>query len=222
MIEYHFILAEGGTFTFQVDPDQPPQPSARHAEWARLGFHQCGLCPLRESTHPCCPAAVAVEAIAQRFASLVSYQAARVVIRTADREYARDCDVQTGLRSLLGLVMANSECPVLAHFRGLARFHLPFANLEETVFRTVSAYLLKQHFAHREGGVTDWDLTHLTRFYEQLQEVNRAFHHRLLNASTQDANLNALVSLNYMAMGVTFSLEDQLLELRRLFPPPTA
>ena len=129
-------------------------------------------------------------------------------------------DAQTGLRALFGLVMATSGCPILARLKGLARTHLPFSTMEETIFRTVGAYLIQQFLIHKKGGEPDWELKGLNLLYEQLQEVNRCFKARIDAASEQDANMNALGSLIYLAMGVSFSLEAQLQEIQHLTISP--
>jgi hypothetical protein len=94
---------------------------------------------------------------------------------------------------------------------------LPFSNLEETLFRTAGAYLIKQYFVYKEGGVPDLELSGLDHLYQQLQIVNRCFKGRLDTAFAKDSNLNAIGSLLYVAVGVSYSLEDNLLELKSRF-----
>ena len=220
-LQYKFTYDDGSTHSFDVDMDRvhhPPAPGSTHAPWTGLGFSQCKNCPLQESSTPRCPAAVDVEAIASRFASALAHTTAHVEVITKERTYTRRCDVQTALRSLLGVVMATSGCPILSELRGLARYHLPFATIEETLFRTTSAYLLRQYFIHKEGvRQPDWDLKGLNHFYNELQTVNRCFKLRLDAASDNDANLNAISSLAYLSMAVSFSIDDELLQLRGQF-----
>jgi hypothetical protein len=224
MITYSFALKDGRNFAFQVDPRRAHGTIAEAASrpaWTRLEFHQCANCPLGASTHPCCPVAVDTEEIALKFRDVPSYERVCVTVETPERTYSKECDAQTGLRSLLGLVMASSACPILGQLEGLARYHLPFASLEETVFRTTGAYLLRQYFLFKGGGTPDLELRGLHDLYAELNIVNRCFQSRLAHASSQDANLNAVGSLLYLAMGVSLSLEDQLEELRRGFGAQT-
>jgi hypothetical protein len=217
MIEYVFKPAEGETFNFKVDTSRAARTSTGQATtgWTALDFHKCTNCPLNSKEHPHCPAAVDVEEIVARFKSDLSYGKVMVEVRTASRTYSQLTDMQTALRSLMGLVMATSGCPILARFRGLAKLHLPFASLEETLFRTTGAYMLRQYFVLKEGGTPDFELRGLERLYEDLQTVNRCFKRRVDSASDRDANMNAIGSLIYVAMGVSFSLEDQLVEIRQ-------
>jgi len=167
-----------------------------------------------------CPAALDAKKITETFRAMLSYVEVTLEVRTPERTYSKRCDAQTGLRALFGLVMATSGCPILSRLKGLARTHLPFSTMEETIFRTVGAYLIQQFLVHKNGGEPDWELKGLNLLYEQLQEVNRCFKGRIDAASVQDANMNALGSLVYLAMGVSFSLEAQLQEIQHLAISP--
>jgi hypothetical protein len=222
MVTYRFILSENQVIQITVDrqrrPDAPPTDMP-HADWTRLPFHQCDHCPLPCSDWAYCPAALDLEQIVAQFGDLLSFDRARVEVIAPERTYLKECDLQTALRLLLGLVMATSPCPVLSQFRGLAASHLPFATLEETLFRTAGAYLLKQYFLHQAGKPADMDLKGLDAFYQELQRVNRCFKRRLDSAAAKDANLNAIGSLLYISMVVSCSIEEQLTELRETFCP---
>jgi len=217
MIEYHITLKEGRVFQFQVDLARKIQPRAAssHSGWTQLEFNKCSNCPLNREQHSHCPAAVDVEQIVATFRDVISYEEVTVEVRTPMRTYSQATDMQTTLRSLLGLVMATSGCPILSRLKGLAQLHLPFASLQETLFRTTGAYLLRQYFALKEGAAPDLELKGLGQLYGDLQTVNRCFKKRVDAASEQDANMNAIGSLVFVAMGVSYSLEDQLAEIRQ-------
>lgn len=222
VIVYVFTMADGRAFRFEIRPDRPSTShpvGLSEAEWTLLSFQRCPGCPLAEAQHRHCPAALDVQAIAATFRDLVSYEMTRVEVTTPERTSVKHCDVQTGLRALMGLVMATSGCPVLSKLKGLAHFHLPFATVEETTFRTVSLYLLRQYFVHRDGGIPDLALRGLLEYYEQLQDLDRAFGNRLRSASARDANLNAINSLFFLAAAVAMSLDEQLETLRTTLLP---
>ena len=217
MIEYTITLDYGRTFRFKVDPERTANPRASRIpppEWTKLEFNQCSNCPLKPETSPHCPVAVDVVQIIAAFKSILSYENVNVTVTTADRTYSKRTDAQTGLRSYLGLVMATSACPYFSRLKGLARFHLPFATMEETIFRTTGAYLIQQYFVLKDGGTPDLELRGLKEFYDELQTVNRCFKLRVDAASELDANMNATASLVYLAMGVSYSLDDKLGEMR--------
>ena len=113
--------------------------------------------------------------------------------------------------------MATSACPHTAHFRPMARFHLPLASKEETLYRATSMYLLAQYFAYRDGENPDLDLSGLARIYANLEIVNRAMARRLRSASEQDAAVNAVVILDVLAKTLPHSIVDNLVGMRQLF-----
>jgi hypothetical protein len=223
MVSYEFTLADGRVHRFVVDQDdgEAPPDSAELPAWTRLGFHQCGNCPLHPDRSPRCPVAVDVFRITERFADMLSYERVHVQVTRGARSYDIDCDVQTGLGSLLGLVMASSGCPILSQLRGLTHFHLPFAEFEETLFRTVGLYLLRQYFVAQDGGQPDFELAGLARLYEDLQEVNRSFKRRIEGASPRDASINAVTLLFSVSALVSMSVEGGLGQLRKLLEGTT-
>ena len=220
MIQYDFQLDNGASFKFEIDllrTGTTTLSKAAASAWTRLEFNQCSNCPLRPAEHSHCPVAVDVEKIVHQFKSLFSYEQALVQVTTPERVYSKRCDVQSGLRSLLGLVMSTSACPILSRLRGLAHYHLPFASPAETLFRTAGTYLLQQYFVFKAGGKPDLELRGLNELYDQLMIVNRCFKDRIDAASEKDANMNAIGQLFFLAMTVADSLEDQLVELKPLF-----
>jgi hypothetical protein len=222
MVEYEFTLADGRVHRFVVGAEDERPSTSELPAWTMLDFHQCSNCPLSTAQSPRCPAAVDVFRIAERFADKLSYERVHVKVARGARSYEIDCDVQTGLGSLLGLVMASSACPILGQLRGLARFHLPFAEFEETLFRTVGLYLLRQYFVAKDGGVPDFALQGLARLYDDLQEVNRAFKRRIEDVSARDASINAVTLLFSLSALVALSLDSGLEQLRQMAGMGTA
>jgi hypothetical protein len=101
----------------------------------------------------------------------------------------------------------------------MARFHLPFATREETVFRAASAYLLAQYFLKRHGVEADLDLKGLREIYGLIHQVNKGLAERLRTIPAGDAHLNALVLLDLFAHALPFSIEENLAEIEHLFEP---
>lgn len=222
-VEYKFIFQTLAPMRFQIQLDRPPTTSEQlgepHADWTRLGIHQCSVCPLKSAHSPFCPAALDLEQVVEQFKSISAYEAVRVEVVTPQRTYVRQCDVQTGLRSLVGLVMSTSQCPWFQQLRALAQTHLPFSNLEETLFRVVGAYLAQQYFVAKQGGTPDFELRQLEELYRGLSKANEAFKRRLEFASIQDANVNAVCALSIMSHGVSFFLSEQLQQLQSQLAP---
>lgn len=220
MIEYRFLFEGMAPLRFQVQLDRAePTPSSAgpHSDWTRLCTHQCPGCTLKPSAHAYCPTAVDLEPIIEQFKGVFSYQTVTVEVVTPQRNYSKTCDVQTGLRSLIGLIMSTSRCPWYSQLRGLAQSHLPFANMEETLFRVTGAYLMQQYFEARSGGKADLLLKDLEQLYQGLWQANQSFKERLQLASTNDANINAIGALSMISQGVSFSLQEDLSRIQEHF-----
>ena len=150
-IKYRFVLPDGSeqVYDLQLDKEnlelQGNTPGSTPS-WVNLDFFQCPNCPLSTKTYPHCPLALNLVNIIKGFDSLVSYEKIHVEIITKERVVSTDTTAQNGISSLMGLVIAGSGCPHTAFFKPMARFHLPFANEEETIYRATSSYLLAQYF----------------------------------------------------------------------------
>lgn len=220
IVEYTFTLSDGSRHSYRVNIERPPaqaDPAHPPAPWTALGFHQCANCPLNPAVHSHCPVALDLEDIANHFRDVHSLEAVTVEVKTPDRTYVKYCDVQTGLRGLLGLIMASSACPITSQLKVLTHYHLPFANAEETLFRAVAAYLLQQYFIRKAGGEPDMRLTGLQRLYGELQQVNAGFKERLDAASENEANIAAINALNFLSTSVAHSLDSALSRLKARF-----
>jgi hypothetical protein len=214
-ISYKFEFESGDCFDFEV-PTRGWAESAVTAgqvppDWTRLEVNQCAVCPLSSPEHKYCPAAVDLSAVAAKFAAVASFTRARITVVVGHRTFISDCDMNTGLRSLFGLCMALSGCPIAGRMRPLALRHLPFASVEETMTRVVGAYLMKQYFIAGSGGEPDWELKNLRALYESLEDVNQSLMARLRKASGSDSNLNAMLGFVSFAQLYTAGL-DELLE----------
>jgi hypothetical protein len=218
-VRYTMLLADGSEHEFVVDTQRTTRglPVLENAPaWAALEFHRCPDCPYDDSA-PLCPTAADLVPVVEPFHTMVSFDRAHVIVDSPERTIVKDVDVQTALRSLLGLVMATSACPVLFELRALAENHLPFATPREATYRVAANHLLKQYFRARRGEAPDLALDDLRALYAVLQRLNSALVDRLRTAAKSDANLNALVLLFSEAALVEASLDDDLRALERLF-----
>ena len=216
MYDYTLTLDDGRAVHFKVDPERKASdPGAQpHPAWTQLEYHQCPNCPLSRTEHRYCPAALDIEEIVSAFGNVVSHHEVKVEVRTAERTYLKQTDAQGALRSLMGLCLATGGCPILSRLKGPARMHVPFASVEETLFRMAGAYLIGQYLESRQSGQPDWNLEGLTQLYAELEIVNTALKGRLDAAAAKDANINAVVMLMNVSILVALSLDQQLDELR--------
>ncbi len=210
IIKFDLLLDER-TLAF-IPGERPGLP-----DWALLGYHQCAICPLDERKHQYCPVAANFSCISEKFTTFNSHDRVSVVVLVEERTYQKDTTAQMGLSPLLGIVMATSGCPIMDQLKPMVRFHLPFASLDETIFRMVSMHLVAQYLRKEAGRSADWSLNGLTRIYEQVAAVNRDFADRLLGAARNDVNVNALVNLDAFALMVPLAADRMLKKISPYF-----
>lgn len=215
-ITYAFRFESGRTEAFQLrfrEPDFALEPLGDGAAaWARLDHHPCPGCPLDSAAHAFCPVARNLSHILARFQGDHSYDRVQVTTTVPERATVHEGDLQTGITSIMGLVMATSGCPVLDTFKPMAFTHLPFANERETTIRSVSTYLTAQYIRMCHGLEPDWTLSRFLPRYDAVKAVNAAFADRLKSAFETDASLNALILLDVLAQFGAVALKDRWLK----------
>jgi len=221
-IAYAYKFTNGSVIRFDLRLDQGtlalvPEERTDLPEWTLLPYHQCANCPLDVRTHAHCPIAANLSGIVEKFKNFVSHDRVGVVVLVDERTYSKDTTVQMGLSPLLGIIMTTSGCPVMEQLKPMVRFHLPFASLEETIFRMVSMHLVAQYLRKQAGKTAEWNLDGLTRIYAQIGQVNKDFVDRLLGAAKNDVNVNALVNLDAFAKMVPLAADSLLVKISPYF-----
>lgn len=183
--------------------------------WTALDTHTCGGCPLRaDPTATHCPAAADLVPIVDALRDLKSFERAEVTVTLPGKVVRRETDLQELVRSVVGLVLATSGCPVLRRMKPLAAFHQPFASFEETLFRAVSLHLVRAWFDRRDGKPADLDLADLRAHYEDVARVNQGLAKRIRSLGSGDAGVNGLIQLFSMSVCVSDELDGSLAGLR--------
>lgn len=224
-IPVHYIFRSGDAeqqYPLELDEKELSivAPEVRDGpDWARLAWHQCPNCPLDPETTEWCPVALRLADLQPLFEHLISWQELDVEVVTEQRRVITRTTAQRAISAMMGLLMPVSDCPHTRFFRPMARFHLPFSSEEETIYRSVSMYLLGQYFVRQADGDADEGLEGLNRLYAQLQEINQHIAARLRDGVTGDSMINALVVLDIMARALPWAIEDSVEELRHLFEP---
>jgi len=219
-IEYTFTMDEGKVLHYRVEFERPREPildRTKYPPWTELTFHQCPNCPLTPQEYSHCPVAIDAQEIVLGFTEILSCRETDIHVKTPERDYFKRTDAQTGLRALIGFVMASSACPILSTMRGMAYYHLPFASLDETVFRVTSSYLLRQYYIYKKEGTMDIEFVGLKEHFKQLQTLNYHFLERIRAACEADSNLNVLATLFIISSMLSLSLERHLKEIEHLF-----
>lgn len=221
---YHFEFDDGRKEEFEInldaltltplDPGPPVLP-----EWTRTGFKQCTGCPLDPIRRPYCPLAVRIAPVVEHMSDVASIDHMKVTVIIDERSVTRSASAQEGLSSLMGIIVATSGCPVTAFFKPMARFHLPFANMEETYYRAASMYMLGQHYRWQRGLSADLDMIGLRRFYAGVAHVNKGMADRIRANKREDGAVNAIVLLDMFARGMPTEVDSTLKHLAPLFEP---
>ncbi len=222
VITYHFQLADDTRRSYTVELDSVslmPVDAQQTATptWTELGFQQCSNCPLKVEQHAHCPVAVRLTPLLEMSKELQSHDSVDVQVLTPERQVAQSTTMQRAMSSLLGLVMATSGCPHTEYLKPMARFHLPLASEDETVYRAASMYLLAQYFLSQRDAPADMSLSGLSAIYKNLQLINTALANRVRAASVEDAAVNAIVLLDLFAKTIPYTVEESLQELEHLF-----
>jgi len=222
VFEYLFVFADGTERRWRAELDAQTLdlvelPAAEVPAWARLSFHRCPHCPLAPETHTYCPVARSLAAVIDRFGDCEAHEKVNAINRTHERDYRKQTTIQEGLRSLIGLHMSTSGCPILNRFRPLIRNYLPFEAPEETVLRFLSMYSLAQFFRHRRGSWGDWEMARLEPLLEDVRILERSFCQRLAGVGQGDACVNAVVGLYALADLTSLALEEGLDQVDQLF-----
>lgn len=216
-ITYRFHLPERvEEITLNFDPEDfrlvhradLPMPA-----WAALEFRKCHHCPLNQEESPACPFALSLSGFVESFSHLESYNEIDIEVITPTRSVTALKPLQSGIASLVGLIGATSGCPHLAFYRPMARFHLPFAEEDETLYRVLSMFLLRTHLLEQPI-----DLELLSHAMNAVGDVNAAMAERIKGGFDRDAMVNAIVILDCFAMTVPLAIEDSFNTLRPLFP----
>jgi len=221
-IQYEFNFDDGSIKTFLIELDVEtisivrPQPTD-FPDWTLLETEQCECCPLSVNDVQYCPIAVNIAELVEEFKNYFSYDNCLVRCVTQERTYEKKTSVQEGLFSIMGIIMPTSNCPVMSFLKPMARFHLPFSTIQETMVRSTSLYLLRQYFEHKKGRNPDLDMEKLDQNYEKVQLVNKGILARISNQAEKDADRNALIILNSLAQLFSVEIDDNLTSVYYLF-----
>ncbi len=195
-----------------------PVERKEYPDWTRLDYEKCSHCPLNSQDSPRCPAAVAVIDAIDFFKDRTSYDEYEIEVIVPERVYRKTTALQYGASALTGLLMAVSGCPVMGRLKPMARTHLPFGSMEETLYRAISMYFFEQYFKLKRGEAADWDLKRLVEIYNDVEKVNKGFLKRIKAVHTEDSGLNGIVHLDcYVRFANMAILDCDLQQISRYF-----
>ncbi len=193
-----------------------PEEKSNHPDWTRLEHCQCKNCPLAKEQVEFCPIAKNIADVASHFSEDKSHKECLIKVITAERTYIKEAKLQTGLFSILGLLMPTSGCPRMSFLKPMARFHMPFSSANETLVRSLSMHLLTQFCLYKKGEKADYNLDLLEENYKQVNVINQGMISRIRSMAKGDASQNAIVILDGFASFLELEKTSQFSELENL------
>ncbi len=221
--KYNFIFEDEKQKSFLINVNRQSldliqDNNINHKEWAKLKNFKCPHCPLSEDEVEYCPLAVSLSSVIESFSDSFSYERITLSIVTEERDFKKETSLQDGVRSMLGLIMVTSGCPIMGKLKPMARFHLPLSSLEETQFRYLSTYIFAQFFVAKHGGVPDWEMTNLNELLENIKLLNMNVSKKIAELETNDTTINSVVILNNFTDYIGINLDENTLnEVEVLF-----
>lgn len=220
MISYSFIFDPNNKVDFVIDEngctsDIFHQESVQ--DWMKLEFEQCDECTIPESSRETCPAAVAIHPVISVSDALYSFDEVLVTVKRSDLNLEASTTTQRAIRSLIGLLLGLSECPLYKQLRPVAYFHLPFGDLDHRVFRILGMSLIKQYIRGLDGQTPDWELNDLRETLTILHRANRKLSRRIRAVCQKDAANNAIALFDLMVHKVEIALETNLKQFKPFF-----
>ncbi|MFH2006892.1 MAG: hypothetical protein ABI333_09940 [bacterium] len=220
MISYTFIFDEETRISFKVEENadtSEEQPGDEVPAWLALGNHKCDLCTFPAGSRKTCPAALSIRPVVEAFSTRLSYEEVMVIVGGSRGRLETTLATQAAVRSLAGLLMALSACPVMRKLRPMAHYHVPFGTREHTMFRYVGMYLTAQYLRSTTDREPDWTLKGLLQLFRELHQVNKQLAERIRDASVQDATVNSIIFLDTFATAAELDVEESLADLLPLF-----
>lgn len=181
-------------------------------DWALLKNFACPHCPLDQTVNEYCPLALNLYHLIMEFNHFASYDDVEVEVETYSRNFTKSTALQSGVSSLLGILMVSSGCPIMGKLKPLLYSHLPFATLDETQLRVFSLYLLSQYIRYKKGDQPDWEMNNLVEIYNKISILNRNVSKQIVLLEEKDASINSLIILNNFAEYVTFTINEKMID----------
>ena len=220
MIAYTFLYDDETRLRFEVDEEGDSSVESGDGEveeWLSLEEGKCEGCTLPPGSRKTCPAALSIAPILTSFGSRISHETVKVIVQINEVEVHGSMPAQNAVRSLMGLRLGLSSCPVMKKLRPMARFHVPFGSQEHSLFRFIGMHLMAQHFRREDGLSSQEDLSGLLELIKELHGVNQKLADRIRRGAKKDATINSLVILDTLASLLEMDIDGSLDDLKSHF-----
>ncbi|MBF0102301.1 MAG: hypothetical protein HQK77_15475 [Desulfobacterales bacterium] len=221
-IYYEFRIKNERLKLFKINLDLQtisliPVPQHNVPDWCRLNYCQCECCPLDKSSRLFCPIAVNIAHLVEEFKDMISHQTCIVRCMTPERTYQKKTTIMEALSSIFGIIMATSNCPIMEFLKPMARFHLPFATVEEQMVRSLSLYLLGEYFENKDKSEIHFDTKKFDQHYQKVMILNKGFISRIKAVAKKDADVNAIYILHSISELLTSEIKFRLNLIEPIF-----
>lgn len=220
LIEYSYIFDDTHRVDFRVELDDEvcaEVPGQAYPDWILLDRHRCPECTVPPGSRRTCPAALSLLPVVGAFNTRLSYEDVQLIVVRRGIKMEATIPTQNALRSLIGLLLPLSSCPIMSRLRPMAQMHLPLGTRERTSFRFLGMHLVAQYLRSLEGEQPDWQLKELSVLLAQIRSVNRHMAERLRAVTAEDAAVNGLILLDAFVDSVELCIESELERLKPLF-----
>ena len=220
MFKYKYKFDNGKLIEFEIDENGDSSFESDNVvipDWVKLENKKCPICSIECNSRKSCPAALSILSVIEKFSAYYSYEEVEVTAVVDEVNMTANVPVQSAVRSMLGLLMALSSCPIMLKLRPMANYHMPFADRGNTLFRVIGMYLTGQYLRKETGLLPDWDLEGLIQLYEDIHVVNINMAARIRSVSEKDAPVNSLIILDAYAEAVNINTRTSFDKLKPMY-----
>lgn len=170
-------------------------------DWTKLDFYKCQVCPFNCDEVKQCPAAADIVCVLERFSHFSSAEKLDIRYIAEDLDIKKNVDAQTALSAIIGSLIFTSACPILNANHFILKYIPPFTTDDQLSYHLLAAALIKNFFRQeKKKHHVPFDLEQFKLDYYFLEDVFRNLLNRVREASSNDANLNAVVRLTNLNM----------------------
>lgn len=184
-------------------------------EYGLLEFCKCEHCPYSSEEFKYCPVFRNIANLVNDFKEHNPSETVRACVVINGKTTTIEDELQVALTSLMGLLMASSECEYFDFLRPMVKTHQPFSSHEETLIRVISLYFLDRFLC---GHTSDWKIEDLKKEYHHLEKVNAGILQRIkLIRGQTNVEKEAVVVLDSFIKNFSWEYELNLDDVKELF-----
>ncbi len=202
---------------FEDDAFDLVKKGAYNKEPYHSEYPKCPHCPYVDDQDYECPLINPLLYFIRVFDKYFSYDNVFVTVEFKDRTVTSATSIQKGFSSLMGLIIPTCGCPHTMYLRPMARFHLPFSNTIETMYRRFSMFCASEFLTCKEGGTIQVELNKLNELNNNIHNINHNICDYLRDTCKKDSFVNAVTILDMFLVSMEVTINKEFHELRKIF-----